>query len=109
MRTTKNIRWRHPNELREIANQLEADGLQGTAGDYLLAAAEMEARKPFLYDLLFTAWKGARSVEVKAALNDRDVYGRGAEIASFLMAQGWTPPRVLAEPALPTKAREDNR
>ncbi|UVG35039.1 hypothetical protein SEA_VIACONLECTUS_77 [Gordonia phage ViaConlectus] len=107
MPNTRTIQWRHPQQLREIADQLAADGNPGGAKQYRQAAEEMEARRPFLHDLLFTAWKGAKDVRVREAIHEDDVYGRGSEIAAFLIAQGWTPPRTLAEPALANKAGDD--
>ncbi|QDH93563.1 hypothetical protein SEA_VERITY_77 [Gordonia phage Verity] len=107
MSNVETIQWRHPDKLREIADQLEGDNLIGAAKLYRRSADEMEARRPFLHDLLFTAWKGAKVVEVPAAIHDNDAYGRGAEIAAFLMRQGWTPPRELASPAVARKAGDD--
>ncbi|QGJ93634.1 hypothetical protein J1771_gp80 [Gordonia phage MelBins] len=104
---TDTIQWRHPQKLRDIADQLSSDSNHAGAKQYRHAAEEMEARKPFLRDLLLTAWKGAKNVQAREAITDDDVYGRGAEIASFLIRQGWTPPRALAEPALANKAGDD--
>lgn len=100
------IQWRSPEALRETAATLRADGFSQRAAEYELAAKEMEARAPFLRDLLFAAWNDAPTVRDRAAINETHVYSRGSELARFLIAAGWSPPRALAAPAIPKDSRD---
>ncbi|QNJ56384.1 hypothetical protein KNV19_gp70 [Gordonia phage Portcullis] len=104
------IQWRSPDELRETAATLRADGFSQRAAEYEQAAKEMEVRAPFLRDLLFAAWSkaplGGQTPGSPEAIADGRVYKRGSELARFLIAAGWSPPRALANPAIPKDPRD---